>query len=53
MRLKNYSFDKEGDYFVIKTLLRIFKEKMFSKINEGQTNDILKFGGVNTTLKIN
>ena len=46
MRLRDYKFEKEGDYFVIKTLLRIFKEKMFSNINGGQTNDILiKKGG--------
>ena len=48
MRLKNYNFDKEGDYFVIKTLLRILKEKMFSNINGKLANDILmKCGGVN------
>lgn len=41
MRLRDYKFEKEGDYFVIKTLLRIFKENMFSNINGGQTNDIL------------
>ena len=41
MRLQDYKFEKEGDYFVIKTLLRIFKENMFSNINGGQTNDIL------------
>lgn len=51
MRLKNYSFDKEGDYFVIKTLLRIFKEKMFNNINGGQTNDILKCGGINRLIE--
>lgn len=41
MRLRDYKFEKEGDYFVIKTLLRIFKEKMFSNINGVKTNDIL------------
>lgn len=41
MRLRDYKFEKEGDYFVIKTLLRIFKEKMFSNIIGGNTNDIL------------
>ena len=41
MRLQNYSFGKDGDYFVIKTILRIFKEKMFSNIGGEQTNDIL------------
>ena len=41
MRLRDYKFEKKGDYFVIKTLLRIFKENMFSNINKGQTNDIL------------
>ena len=41
MRLQDYSFGKDGDYFVIKTILRIFKEKMFSNIGGEQTNDIL------------
>jgi hypothetical protein len=41
MKLQDYSFGKDGDYFVIKTILRIFKEKMFSNINGEQTNDIL------------
>ena len=41
MRLQNYSFGKDGDYFVIKTILRIFKEKMSSNIGGERTNDIL------------
>ena len=41
MKLQDYSFGKDGDYFVIKTILRIFKEKMFSNIGGEQTNDIL------------
>lgn len=41
MKLQDYSFGKDGDYFVIKTILRIFKEKMFSNIGGEQANDIL------------
>ena len=46
MRLQNYSFGKDGDYFVIKTILRIFKEKMFSNINNSTNSILIREGGL-------
>lgn len=46
MRLQDYKFEKEGDCFVIKTLLRIFKEKMFSNFNNCTNSILVREGGL-------